>query len=174
MANINDLRYIKTERLIEETYIELKKKTRSPVKVGELCKAALINKTTFYTHYETMEALHTQICEKKITAMLDGCPHIDEAFTDTAAFVHEMVKTIQKNAVVIHALFGEDITKQTNMLEACLLNRYLHGGESQEMKMKIVFAIGGAARLLIGDQSNERVQMTITLIGRVLGDDEIQ
>lgn len=168
MANINDLRYIKTDRLIEDTYIDLKKKTRSPIKVNQLCKAALINKTTFYTHYETMDVLHSRICTKSITEMLDDCFHVDEAFTDTAAFVHEMVRTIQKNAIVVHALFGDDIVQQTNVFEACLLKRYLHEGDSQDMKMKIIFSIGGAARLLIADQSDERVQMTIALIGRII------
>jgi AcrR family transcriptional regulator len=54
VANKNDLRFVKTERLIRSTYLALRRKARQPVKVRELCEAALINKSTFYAHYETM------------------------------------------------------------------------------------------------------------------------
>lgn len=167
MANKNDLRFIKTEKLIEETYIALKMKSRSPVKVSELCEAALINKTTFYTHYETMEALHEHICRKAIEKMLADCPHVDEAFTNTEAFVQAVVKMIRDNASISKAMFGDDLEGQTSIFEKCLLQRYLHGTESQEVELKIIFAIGGAARLLIGDQSPERIRVTIDLIGRI-------
>ena len=55
MVNKNDLRYIKTERLIVHTYVDLRLHDPSPVKVSDLCREALINKTTFYSHYDTME-----------------------------------------------------------------------------------------------------------------------
>mgnify|MGYP000968910407 CR=1 FL=1 len=167
MVNKNDLRFIKTEKLIEETYLALKMKSRSPVKVSELCKAALINKTTFYLHYETMEALHEYICRKEIETMLADCPHVDEAFTNTEAFVRAMVRTIQANASISKTLFGDDLERQTSLFEKCLVQRYLHGTESQEVGLKIIFAIGGAARLLIGDQSQERIRVTIGLIGKI-------
>ena len=47
MANKNDLRYIKTERLIVHTYVDMRMRDPSPVKVSDLCREALINKTTF-------------------------------------------------------------------------------------------------------------------------------
>ena len=43
----NDLRYIKTEKIIKDTYLNLKKKYHSEIKVSELCKVAMINKSTF-------------------------------------------------------------------------------------------------------------------------------
>lgn len=172
LVNKNDLRFIKTEKIIEETYISLKKKTRSQIKVKELCEAALINKTTFYAHYETMEALHEHICKKTIENLLDSCPHIDKVFTDAADFVNSIMKTIQENSEILDTLFGADVTKQINAFEAGLLGYYLTGNESEEMKMKILFTIGGASRLLLGDQSAERINITIKLIRQVLGGKE--
>lgn len=40
--NRNDLRFVKTERLIEDTYLALKMKSRGPIKVNTLCEAALM------------------------------------------------------------------------------------------------------------------------------------
>ena len=109
MANRMDLRYIKTEKLIENTYLSLKRKYHRPIKVSELCEAALINKTTFYTHYETMEALHAHICEKEVGRIIEGCPNIDTAFTDTGSFVKSLVSAIQNCSPVLEALFYDDM-----------------------------------------------------------------
>jgi AcrR family transcriptional regulator len=167
VVNKTDLRFVKTERLIEETYIDIKKKTHAPIKVSELCNAALINKSTFYSHYETMEALDEYVCTKEVANMLEHCPNIDSAFTDTTAFVESLVKTIQENLPMIGVLFGKDDARQLSVFETCLLRRYLHGGESPQMDMKIVFAIGGAARLLLTNQNEERIRMTIQLIEEI-------
>lgn len=73
MANKNDLRYIKTERLIVHTYVDMRMRDPSPVKVSDLCREALINKTTFYSHYDTMESLHRHICRETVADILSRC-----------------------------------------------------------------------------------------------------
>jgi AcrR family transcriptional regulator len=171
MINKTDLRFVKTEHLIQETYLKLKKKSYSPVKVSELCNAALINKSTFYSHYETMEALDEYVCTKEVTGMLERCPNIDSAFTDTTAFVESLVETIRKNLSLIDILFKADTVRQLSVFESCLLKRYLPGNESPQLEMKIVFAIGGAARLLITNQNEERIRITIQLMKVILDSD---
>lgn len=162
------MRFIKTERLIEETYLSLRKKFRRPIKVRELCEAALINKTTFYAHYETMEALHAHICEKEVGHIIENCPDIDAAFSDTGRFVKSLVSAIQACSSTMDALFYHDTAGQINAIEATLLKRYLGYSVSPQQEMKMIFAIGGAAKLLIPEQSEERIQMTIQLIDRVI------
>ena len=161
MANKTDLRYIKTEKLIEDTYLSLKRKYRRPIKVSELCEAALINKTTFYTHYETMEALHVHICEKQVGQIIEGCPN-------TGRFVRSFVSAIQSCSPVLEALFHDDLASQINTIESILLKRYLGSGVSPEQELKMIFAIGGAAKILIPAQSEERIQLTIQLIDKVI------
>ena len=168
MSNKTDLRFIKTERLIEDTYLSLRMKFHRPIKVRELCDAALINKTTFYAHYETMEALHAHICEKEVGRIVENCPNIDTAFSDTGRFVTSLVSAIQNCAPIMEALFYHDTASQINAVEAILLKHYMGHSASQEQEMKMIFAIGGAAKLLIPEQSEERIQMTIQLIDKVL------
>jgi hypothetical protein len=171
MTNKTDLRFVKTERLIEETYLRLKKKNHTPVKVSDLCKVALINKSTFYSHYETMEALDEYVCVKEVNGMLECCPNIDAAFADTTAFVESLVDMIQKNTPLLEILFKEDTIRKLSVFESCLMKRYLRGNESPQMEMKMVFAIGGAARLLITNQNEERMRMAIHLIKVIFDSD---
>lgn len=172
LANKADLRFIKTENLIESTYLTLRKKYHRPIKVRELCELAMINKTTFYAHYETMEALHAHICEKEVGRIIESCPSIDTAFSDTGRFVRSMVSAVQDCAPLMDALFYQDIAGQINAVETLLLKHYLGSGISPRQEMKMMFAIGGAAKLLIPEQSEERIQLTIHLIDKVLHDEE--
>ena len=53
MEKKTDLRVIKTKNLIYNTLIELMKdKTFEEIKVSDICNKALINRSTFYSHYE--------------------------------------------------------------------------------------------------------------------------
>ena len=53
MVKKTDLRVIKTKNLIYNTLIELMKdKTFEEIKVSEICARALVNRSTFYAHYE--------------------------------------------------------------------------------------------------------------------------
>ncbi len=168
MANRTDLRFRKTEKLIEDTYLNLRREFHRPIKVCELCEAALINKTTFYAHYETMEALHAHICAQEVGRIVENCPNIDTAFTDTGRFVRSLVAAIQNCASMMDALFYQDMFGQINAVESAILKHYLGHSASPQQEMKMVFALGGAAKLLIAEQSEERIQMTIRLIGKVL------
>lgn len=47
-----DLRVIKTEKILNETLLEiLKEKSFEEVKVSDICDKALINRSTFYSHF---------------------------------------------------------------------------------------------------------------------------
>ncbi len=168
MANRTDLRFIKAERSIEDAYLSLRTKHHRPIKVCELCQAALINKTTFYAHYETMEALHAHVCEKEVGRIVENCPNIDTAFSDTGCFVRSVVSAIRNGSSIMDALFFNDIVGQINAIEAAVLKHYLGHNVSPQQEMKMIFAVGGAAKLLIPEQNEERIQMTIQLIDKVL------
>ena len=47
-----DLRVVKTKRLLYDTLIDLMKEMPfEEIKVSDICKKALINRSTFYSHY---------------------------------------------------------------------------------------------------------------------------
>ncbi len=58
----NDLRYIKTEALIRETFRDmLKEMDYSKITIRELTERAKINRKTFYLHYGTLDDLLYQL-----------------------------------------------------------------------------------------------------------------
>jgi len=168
MPNKNDLRFIKTEKLIRETYLGLKQKSADEVKVTKLCETAMINKTTFYAHYDTIESLHERVCTDAVEAVLDETSNIDCLFSETMLFVSSLIRALKKHYTILTALFGKDYVKEINMFEDRLLKRNLHKGDLQGMEMEIIFSIGGAARLLMIDQSEERIRKAVLLIQKVI------
>ncbi len=167
MVNKNDLRYIKTERLIVHTYVDMRLRSPSPVKVSDLCREALINKTTFYSHYDTMESLHRYICRETVEDILSHCDCAEKAFSDTYAFVSEIVGTIIREERLIRALYADDIATLLNDAEAALFKIYLHEDDEPERKEKIIFCIGGTSRLLLLNPDEHSIRAASELIRTV-------
>ncbi len=167
MANKEDLRFIKTEKLIEETYLFLKKKNSASIKVSELCQEALINKSTFYSHYETIEALDDYICKKKINEILNNCPYIDCMISDTPNFVKSFIQSFNDNLETVNTLFASRTDYLLNILENYLLKRYNSMDGYRDSEMKVIFAIGGAARLLIESRDTVKISLLIELIEKI-------
>ena len=166
--NKNDLRYIKTEKLINDTYMALLREKKGKLSVTALCTAAMINKTTFYKHYESIEALHKNICETFVEKTVLNCPGIEKAHCDPEAGVHELVATLLSEEATLSLLFHGNLAYLINLIEDVLLKFYLQNVNSPEKEAAICFAIGGAARVLIHSQSEERIAMIIEFIKKVL------
>lgn len=168
MPNKQDLRFVKTERLMISTYIALRQQSEKPVKVSDLCAAAPINKATFYAHYDTMNDLHAQACRQAVSQMLTETPGSELLYTDTRRFVESVVAALQSNKALLDALFNRDKLEEINAVERCILETRLCGADSEDRKSEFLFAISGAARLLLYDQSSERIGMAVRLIRKVL------
>ena len=53
-----DIRIARTDRAIEQAFMELREKNPlEKIKIKDLCAMACINKSTFYAHYEDIYAL---------------------------------------------------------------------------------------------------------------------
>lgn len=74
MINKNDLRVIKTKNLLYSTLLDLlKDNSFEMIKVSDICNKAMINRSTFYAHYndkyELLVDLINMIKEKLINAL---------------------------------------------------------------------------------------------------------
>lgn len=166
--NKNDLRFQKTEALIKNTYLSLKKHGSTTIKVKELCESAMINKTTFYAHYETIEHLHKQVCIDFVTNMLNQCHNIDNILTDTHDFVYTVLGMFMDNMESIEKLYGDDFHALVNDAENVLMEHYFSQNTSEDYDLAIRFCIGGAFRILVVEKDPARIQKTVELIEKVL------
>lgn len=84
--NTNDLRFIKTEKILKEAYLTLKTKQK-PFTLAQLCQEALINKTTFYKHYESLEDFEYKTRKEILRNICLENKYIYDAFSNTEMFV---------------------------------------------------------------------------------------
>ena len=166
--NKNDLRFQKTELLIKNTYLALKKHGSTTVKVKDLCDTAMINKTTFYAHYETIEHLHRAVCREFTTNTLAQNPHIDKIQTETPMFVYSILGAFIEQMATIEKLYGSDTFALVNDVESVLMERFAEDLVDKDYVLSIRFCIGGAFRLLAFENDPNSVRKTVELIERVL------
>lgn len=167
--NKNDLRFQKTEIAIKNAYLSLKKHGSTAVKVNTLCEAAMINKTTFYAHYETIESLHRQICTEFVVDILGQCPHIYKLPVDTRSFLFSVLDIFEENLPNIERLYGDDLFPFVNDVEEIFMKKYVPNFISEDIKLAIRFCIGGAFKLLVVEKDPVRIQKTVDLVEYVLG-----
>ena len=66
-AKKEDLRVIKTKKLIRKSFMELSKKINyQKISIKDLCDNAMINRNTFYLHYENKDDLVKEIINETI------------------------------------------------------------------------------------------------------------
>ena len=74
-----DLRIQKTERAIKNAFIELRsKKPLEKITVKELCELAMINKSTFYSHYEDIYALSETMEQETVASIIGSIGHLKD------------------------------------------------------------------------------------------------
>ena len=94
--NKNDLRVVKTKNGIHQALLQLlQNKPLTQIKVTELCKAANINRGTFYFHYEEVGDVFKELFEEM---MLDLKESYDEPYKRTN---HLTVETLDPNTIRI-------------------------------------------------------------------------
>ena len=166
--NKNDLRFQKTELLIKNTYLALKKHGSTTVKVKDLCDTAMINKTTFYAHYETIEHLHKAVCKEFVTTILANNPNIDKIQTETHVFVYSILNSFIESMPTGEKLYGTDLHALVNDVETVLMEQFVENSVDEDYVLSIRFCIGGAFRLLALETDPTRIQKTVELIEKVL------
>ena len=64
MNEKTDLRIIKTKKILFETLLKLMKhKNFDKIKISDICEEALINRSTFYAHYQDKYELLDDLVE---------------------------------------------------------------------------------------------------------------
>ena len=159
MVNKNDLRYVKTDELIRGTYIACRKEGMKNLNVTTLCRLARINKSTFYTHYESLEQLHRERMEKM--------PHLRDLFRDTDAYVHSMELLFSETMGDWNCLFP-DWAALLEYAEVVILENYITKETPENMEALIRFCTGGTLRLISVSNHRDMSDQIVKLVKRTL------
>lgn len=112
MNKKDDLRVIKTRKLIYQTLLELmKEKTFEEIKVSDICSKAMINRSTFYAHYED-----------KYELLVDFLSNLKEEF---AYELNESCKenlSIREYYIRLISLFLDHIDSKRDVYNSIMVN----------------------------------------------------
>ena len=110
-----DLRIQKTEKAIKNVFLELRaRKPLEKITVKELCELALINKSTFYSHYEDIYALSEAMEQETVASIIGSIDHLKDYTTDNPdAFTRELCLSFMSQISLIKILFsGREFTRE--------------------------------------------------------------
>lgn len=90
--NSDDLRVIKTKKAIKDAFIQLlENKPIQKITVTELSKQALINKGTFYLHYNDIYDLYREVLSDFINFFVETIDFWDEFYDYPEAFIEHFL-----------------------------------------------------------------------------------
>lgn len=144
-----DLRIIKTKKAIKNTFIEMRKTLPiEKVHVRELCRNAMINKSTFYNHYEDIFALENELEDEAIEQFLDNFEDKDCLLTDPLRFLTKMPPVFDANMDQLLPLFKENMDLAFFKLEIKLRQIYEKTNMTQEDRIRLSFILNGTMHTL--------------------------
>lgn len=105
---MTDVRIYKTKAKLKSSVLDLlKTKSISNITVTELCKAAKINRNTFYAYYDSPDMLLTQIQNTLYQELLVALNREDLNNIDIGSFLYSILSVIHDNKDICAVLFGE-------------------------------------------------------------------
>ena len=179
MVNKDDPRVLRTRQLIKEAFsILLQKKGFDAITIKDIAQKAVINRATFYAHYEDKYALFEEIIEQAFHKMYPEQVMNANEFTDeicnqlimlTYNYIVTFYKTCGWDSKSIGTLVDEKIKK---MLQEMIGNIFLKGktfSMEDNLNTKIISAmtcsaIYGGAYSWFKAEENDRTDLLVDIV----------
>lgn len=144
-----DLRITKTRNSIINAFIELRSTTPiEKVTIRDLCEKAMINKSTFYTHFRDIYDLSSFIEKQIISDMIGSISHPESVFTNPEEFNKELFMAIFSHDSLIRTIFsgsrsGELISSLEESLKKTIFNMRPEYKEDLTANVVLIYEIYG-------------------------------
>lgn len=161
-----DLRVIKTKKNIREAFLELRKKhSLDAIKVNVLCEKAMVNKTTFYNHYQDIYELSEELEKEVVDRFFENFKDIDMMLTDANRFINGMHIALESESDMLHILFIDKLDELIERMENTIQKYY-----EKEDRMLISFLIGGSVHLMMKSKNDnhEVEKFLVRMISKVV------
>lgn len=151
-----DLRIVKTKKNIRSAFLELRAENAlEKIKVNKLCELALINKTTFYKHYQDIYALSEEIENETILSIMDSFEYMNSLFTDPNSFIKGLYYAFKSHENLILTLFSSRMNTLIDKVEKKLVTHYSSLRDMPEKEITLSFLIWGASHVLMESKYEE-------------------
>ena len=153
-----DLRIVKTRKNIREAFLELRSQyALEKIKVTRLCELALINKTTFYKHYQDTYALSEEIENETIVSIMNSFEHRNTLFTDPEGFMKGLYYAFKAHEELIMILFSGRMNILIDKVERQLNVQYPRISSTSEKEILLSFLLWGGSHVLMESKYEETV-----------------
>ena len=161
-----DLRVLKTKKNIRDAFLELRKNlSLEEIKVNALCEKAMVNKTTFYNHYQDIYELSEELENEVVENFLNNFQDIDMMLTDSQRFINGMHKVLESENAMLRVVFRDKMEELIARMEKRIQNYY-----PKEKEMLVSFLIGGSVHLMMKSKkkSEDVEQFLIEVISKIV------
>ena len=163
-----DLRIVKTKKNIREAFLELRSQNAlEKIKVTKLCELALINKTTFYKHYQDIYALSEEIENETILSIMNSFEDMNSLFTAPEVFMKGLYYAFKSHEELILILFSGRMNILIDKVERQLIDLYPRISSMPEKEIVLSFLLRGGSHVLIESKYEETVLLdTLTEVAK--------
>ncbi len=153
-----DLRIVKTKNNIHTAFLELRSQYPiEKIRVNRLCEIALINKTTFYKHYQDLYTLSEEIENNTIQSIMNSFEQMKDLFSDPEGFMKGLYLAFKPHEDIIMTLFSGRMNILINKVEEQLITYYPWISSTPEKAVLLSFLLWGVAHVLIESRYEETV-----------------
>lgn len=155
-----DKRIFKTKNAIKTSFLTLAARYNSngifKVRVSELCQDAMINKSTFYRHYEDIPQLIETLRAELADDIFQRITRKEQLFTDPNGFLNDIRSAVCEKESEIEILFpAESLWSLLERLNYKLIEYYHAESAQAEVSTKISFLLGGASYVAIHHRNDD-------------------
>ena len=168
-----DLRTKRTKQNIINAFMELRqKKPLEKITVKELSELALINKATFYSHYNDIYDLSDQLEKETIDMILAELPHPEELVSNPKRSTEELTSVLYSHLKIIDVIFSGNRTAiLADKLEQRIKNRVytIHPEYQNNLEWDILLTIitHGCFHAFASHSNNTDTKRLIGIIGNM-------
>lgn len=165
-----DLRIVKTRKSIREAFLELRAQHGlEKIKVTKLCELALINKTTFYKHYQDVYALSEEIENETIISIMDNFEHLNSLFSDPDEFMKGLYYAFKSQEELVLILFSGRMNVLIDKVERQLMVHYPRISGMPEKEIMLSFLFWGGSHVLMESRYEETILLnTLTKVAKLI------
>ena len=158
MGKKMDLRIIKTKKNIRDAFLKLRAENPlEKIKVTELCKLAMINKSTFYKHYQDIYSLSEELENETFATIMGNFEDINSLFANPETFMKGLYFNLKKHEDLIQILFSDNMDSLIDKVEETLRvhSPWINGNPLKEMALS--FLVRGTSHIMMEPSYDESI-----------------
>ena len=165
-----DLRIVKTKKAIINAFLALRaKRPLEKITVKELCEMAMVNKSTFYSHYGDIYELSDTLENEVVLSVIQSMDHSEYIWENTGEFTRQLVLGYLSQDHLIQILFSDSrsslfVSKIEQSIKKMIAEKYPQYHLDPVRNMVLTYTIYGGYYAYMGSRSYDRDQILSTLV----------